>query len=256
MALAHCLSDAFPVCSWSCLWVQFCQFAFFPVFSLGNPLNSHLWQEILALPQIRQGCKSPLCKCEGKAVLCVVSDEEIVEKMTQSGILTDSARLARGHQLCKFVPQQDDNLLATRSFSGFSLTATGQQTTGELISSHGVCSPKPSQLSCLSESVHPRKDALAFFPTCLSGSDKRGVRTRSLRELSTWPAEALGHTLSTEARVICCNCSFQVQCLVHSFSGRENFVFITSVMPLRLYSVQFLSDTTDSVSVVPSRLCG
>lgn len=44
-----------------------------------------------------------------------------------------------------------------------------------------------------------KKDDLAFFPTCLSGSDKRDVRTRSLRELSTWPAESLGHTLSTEA---------------------------------------------------------
>lgn len=53
--------------------------------------------------------------------------------------------------------------------------------------------------------------------------------------------------------VICCNCSFQVQCLVHSFSGRENFMFITSVMPLHLHSVQFSSDTMDSVAVVPSR---
>lgn len=82
-------------------------------------------------------------------------NEEIAEKITHSWILTDSALLAWGRQSCKFFPQQCDNLLATLSSSGFSLTATGQQTTGELISSHRVCSPKPSQLSCLSGSAYP-----------------------------------------------------------------------------------------------------
>lgn len=75
--------------------------------------------------------------------------------MTQFWILTDSALLAWGRQSCKFFLQQCDNLLATLSSSGFSLTATGQQTTGELISSHGMCSLKLSWLSCLSESAYP-----------------------------------------------------------------------------------------------------
>ena len=78
-------------------------------------------------------------------------------------------------------------------------------------------------------------------------------------ELPTWPVEALGYTLSTEAHVICCNCSFPVWHLGHSFSGREDFTSITSVMSVHLHSRCFFffkSDITDSVAVILSRLCG
>lgn len=124
-------SDSLPSSSF-CLW--------------GQPLNPHLLQPIFSFPpHNRQCCKCPLCKCGGE-VLHVGWNEEIVEKITQSWILTDSARLAWGRQSCKFFLQQCDNLLATLSSSGFSLTATGRQTTGELISSHRVCAAGPSQL--------------------------------------------------------------------------------------------------------------
>lgn len=107
---------------------------------------------------------------------------------------------------------------------------------------------------CLNQHILMKSD-LAFFPKGLSGSDKRDVRMCSLWELPTRPAEALGYTLSIGACVICCNCFFQVQYLVRSFSGRENFIhhlcyaFASAFMP-------FLSDTTDSVAVIVSRLCG
>lgn len=73
---------------------------------------------------------------------------------------------------------------------------------------------------CLNQHILMKGD-LALFSKGLSGSDKRDVWMNSLWELPTWPVEALGYTLSTEAHVICCNCSFPVQQLGHPFSGRE-----------------------------------
>lgn len=79
-----------------------------------------------------------------------------------------------------------------------------------------------------------------------------------LGRTTTWPVEALGYTLSTEADVIVVTAPSRSGILGHSSSGRENFTSITSVMPVVLHSRCFVlffffkSDITDSVAVILS----